>query len=137
MGEESAELGVVDLHAVVEIEAARFPQTKTLDEFDFGQQPSTTEPLMLELAKGQYIDSRENVVPTGSSGVGKTPLAIAPSSTRRARAPTSETLVNGSGGPQALPDPPTLGAAGCPRVSSTKPQRCLFKPAFTDISQRA
>ena len=59
------------------LKAARFPQTKTLDEFDFGQQPSTTEPLVLELAKGQYIDNRENVLLIGSSGVGKTNLAIA------------------------------------------------------------
>ena len=32
---------------------------------------------MLELAKGQYIDARENVLLIGSSGVGKTHLAIA------------------------------------------------------------
>ena len=48
-----------------------------LDGFDFGQQPSTTEPLVLELAKGQYIDNRENVLLIGSSGVGKTRRAIA------------------------------------------------------------
>ncbi|MEI6506341.1 MAG: ATP-binding protein, partial [Planctomycetota bacterium] len=42
------------------LKAARFPQTKTLDEFDFGQQPSINKPLVLELAKGQYIDNREN-----------------------------------------------------------------------------
>ena len=56
------------------LKAARFPQTKTLDEFDFGQQPSINKPLMLELAKGQYIDDRENVLLIGSSGVGKTHL---------------------------------------------------------------
>ena len=59
------------------LKAARFPQTKTLDEFDFGQQPSINKPLVLELAKGQYIDNRENVLLIGSSGVGKTHLAIA------------------------------------------------------------
>jgi DNA replication protein DnaC len=32
---------------------------------------------VLELAKGQYIDNRENVLLIGSSGVGKTHLAIA------------------------------------------------------------
>jgi len=57
--------------------AARFPQAKTLDEFDFSQQPSINKPLVLELAKGQYIDDRENVLLIGSSGVGKTHLAIA------------------------------------------------------------
>ena len=59
------------------LKAARFPQTKTLDEFDFAQQPSINKPLVLELAKGQYIDERENVLLIGSSGVGKTRLAIA------------------------------------------------------------
>ena len=59
------------------LKAARFPQTKTFDEFDFGQQPSINKPLVLELAKGQYIDNRENVLLIGSSGVGKTHLAIA------------------------------------------------------------
>jgi len=59
------------------LKAARFPQTKTLDAFDFGQQPSINKPLVLELAKGQYIDGRENVLLIGSSGVGKTHLAIA------------------------------------------------------------
>ena len=59
------------------LKAARFPQTKTLDEFYFGQQPSINKPLVLELAKGQYIDNRENVLLIGSSGVGKTHLAIA------------------------------------------------------------
>ena len=59
------------------LKAARFLQTKTLDEFDFGQQPSINKPLVLQLAKGQYIDERENVLLIGSSGVGKTHLAIA------------------------------------------------------------
>ena len=39
--------------------------------------PSINKPLVLELAKGQYIDERENVLLIGSSGVGKTHLAIA------------------------------------------------------------
>ena len=62
------------------LKAARFPQTKTLDEFDFGQQPSINKPLVLELAKGQYIDERENVLLIGSSGVGKTHLALSQAS---------------------------------------------------------
>ena len=40
----------------------------------------------------------------------------------------SETLVGGSDEPQALPNPPTLGATGYPRVDSTQPQRCTFRP---------
>ena len=58
-------------------DATHGPTPKTLDEFDFGQQPSINKPLVLELAKGQYIDNRENVLLIGSSGVGKTHLAIA------------------------------------------------------------
>ena len=59
------------------LKAARFPHTKILNEFDFSQQPSINKLLVLELAKGQYIDARENVLLIGSSGVGKTHLAIA------------------------------------------------------------
>jgi len=59
------------------LKVARLPQTKMLDEVDFAQQPSINKPLVLELAKGQYIDDRENVLLIGSSGVGKTHLAIA------------------------------------------------------------
>jgi DNA replication protein DnaC len=59
------------------LKAAKFPATKTLDEFDFRQQPSLNKPLVLELAKGQYLDAAENVLLIGASGVGKTHLAIA------------------------------------------------------------
>jgi DNA replication protein DnaC len=59
------------------LKAAKFPATKTLDEFDFRQQPSVNKPLVLELAKGQYLDAAENVLLIGASGVGKTHLAIA------------------------------------------------------------
>lgn len=59
------------------LKAAKFPATKTLEEFDFRQQPSINKPLVLELAKGQYLDAAENVLLIGASGVGKTHLAIA------------------------------------------------------------
>lgn len=59
------------------LKAAKFPATKTLEEFDFRQQSSLNKPLILELAKGQYLDAAENVLLIGSSGVGKTHLAIA------------------------------------------------------------
>jgi hypothetical protein len=116
------------------LKAARFPQTKTLDEFDFTQQPSINKPLVLELAKGQYIDNRENVLLIGSSGVGKTHLAIASRtvaifSRRRARGSASAMLVGGSDVPQALPAPPPFGATSYPRVDSKQPQHCTFRPA--------
>ncbi len=59
------------------LKAARFPTTKTLDEFDFDVQPSVNKRLVLELAKGDWIDQRENLLLVGASGTGKTHLATA------------------------------------------------------------
>ncbi|TWT90258.1 transposase [Pseudobythopirellula maris] len=59
------------------LKAARFPSSKTLDEFDFDARPSLNKPLVLELAKGDWIDKRENLLLVGPSGTGKTHLAIA------------------------------------------------------------
>jgi DNA replication protein DnaC len=43
------------------LKAARFPQTKTLDEFDFGQQPSTTE-LLFDVLSTAY--ERQSLIVT-------------------------------------------------------------------------
>ncbi|HIN15786.1 MAG TPA: ATP-binding protein [Dehalococcoidia bacterium] len=59
------------------LKAARFPSHKTLDEFDFKSRPSVNKPLVLELAKGEYLDRRENLLFVGPSGTGKTHLATA------------------------------------------------------------
>lgn len=59
------------------LKAAKFPAHKTLDEFDFEARSSINKPLVLELAKGDYIDKRENLLLIGASGTGKTHLAIA------------------------------------------------------------
>jgi DNA replication protein DnaC len=59
------------------VKAARFPVVKTLDTFDFGGQPSINQELVRELARGEYIDNRENVLFIGNSGTGKTHLATA------------------------------------------------------------
>ncbi|MCA9239608.1 MAG: IS21-like element helper ATPase IstB [Planctomycetales bacterium] len=59
------------------LKAARFPSAKTLDEFDFDARPSLNRPLVLELAKGDWIDKRENLLLVGPSGTGKTHVAIA------------------------------------------------------------
>jgi len=40
------------------LKMARFPAHKLLDEFDFGARPSINKPLVLELAKGEYLDKR-------------------------------------------------------------------------------
>ena len=59
------------------IHLARFPQTKSLDTFDFLAQPSINKSLVLELARGEWIDKRSNAIAVGSSGTGKTHVALA------------------------------------------------------------
>ena len=59
------------------VKAAKFPVLKTLDTFEFRAQPSINRELVLELARGDYIEARENVLLCGSSGTGKTHLATA------------------------------------------------------------
>jgi len=54
------------------IKQAKFPVLKTLDTFDFKAQPSLNEKLIRELASGDYIDRKENVLLVGNSGTGKT-----------------------------------------------------------------
>src|SRR5262249_58195357 len=48
---------------------------KTLGEFDFAARPSVNKPLVLDLARGDYLGRRENVLLVGPSGTGKTHLA--------------------------------------------------------------
>jgi DNA replication protein DnaC len=57
------------------LKAARFPAPKTLAEFDFTVRPSVNKPLILHLARGDYLSKRENVLLVGPSGTGKTHLA--------------------------------------------------------------
>ena len=59
------------------IKAAKFPVTKTLDTFDFPALPKLNKKLVLELARCEFLDRRENVLALGNSGTGKTHLALA------------------------------------------------------------
>jgi DNA replication protein DnaC len=59
------------------IKAAGFPTVKSFDTFDFAAIPSLNKVLALELARGEFIKRRENVLAVGNSGTGKTHLALA------------------------------------------------------------
>ena len=74
-----AELELIDRHQrMVErrIRAARFPAVKSLDTFDFLAIPSVNKALMMELARCEYVERRENVIAVGNSGTGKTHIAL-------------------------------------------------------------
>ena len=58
------------------LRAARFPTVKSLDSFDFTAIPSLNKLLVLELARGEYIAQRENVIALGNSGTGKTHIGL-------------------------------------------------------------
>jgi DNA replication protein DnaC len=58
------------------IRAAHFPTVKSLDGFDFAAIPSLNKALVLELARGEYVERRENVIALGNSGTGKTHIAL-------------------------------------------------------------
>ena len=59
------------------IKAAKFPVLKSLETFEFPAIPSLNKRLVLELARSEYLDRRENVLALGNSGTGKTHLALA------------------------------------------------------------
>lgn len=59
------------------IRMAKFPHTKSFDTFDFTAQPSLNKALVLELARGEWIEQRRNVIALGPSGTGKTHAALA------------------------------------------------------------
>ena len=58
------------------IKAARFPAVKSLDSFDFKAIPSLNKMRVLELARCEWIERRENVIALGPSGTGKTHIAL-------------------------------------------------------------
>ena len=60
-----AELGLIDRHqCMVErrIRAARFPAVKSLDTFDFPAIPSVNKALVMELARCEYVQRRDNII---------------------------------------------------------------------------
>ena len=74
-----SELELIDRHQrMVErrIRAARFPAVKSLDTLDFPAIPSLNKALVMELARCEYIQRRENIIAVGNSGTGKTHMAL-------------------------------------------------------------
>ena len=74
-----AELELIDRHQRMvqrRIRAARFSAVKSLDTFDFTAIPSVNKALVMELARCEYIQRRENVIAIDNSGTGKTHVAL-------------------------------------------------------------
>jgi DNA replication protein DnaC len=59
------------------IRAAKFPVVKSLDSFNFTAIPTLNKMLVTELARGEYILRRENIIALGNSGTGKSHVALA------------------------------------------------------------
>jgi DNA replication protein DnaC len=59
------------------LKAAKFPMLKTIEGFDFKQQPSISGAQVKELLNGDFLSRKENIVFLGESGTGKTHLATA------------------------------------------------------------
>jgi DNA replication protein DnaC len=76
------------------IAQARFPTLKTLDQYDFALMPQLNKPLVLDLARGHYLDAKENVLLVGQIGTGKALGVAACRQGARVRFLTAAGLVN-------------------------------------------
>ena len=61
----------------IQISVSAFPFEKTLEDFDFDFQPSINKVQLLDFQCLRFLDNKENILFFGSSGVGKTHLAVA------------------------------------------------------------
>jgi len=59
------------------IRQAKFDVVKSLDTFDFLAIPSLNKSLVLDLARCEFIERKENILALGNSGTGKTHIALA------------------------------------------------------------
>jgi DNA replication protein DnaC len=66
-----------DKRVALNLQFAKFPYLKRLEEFDFSAQPAIDRRLIEELATGRYLAEGRNLLFLGPPGVGKTHLAIA------------------------------------------------------------
>ena len=58
------------------IKAAKFPQIKTLDTFDFSWLKSINKAQIYELATGKFIEESRPIIAFGNPGTGKTHIAL-------------------------------------------------------------
>jgi hypothetical protein len=111
------------------IQEAHFPLLRTLDEFDFRATPGVNPTQVLELARGEYLEQRENVALIGGIGTGKPrpthyPYRLnvlsRPDGDRRGPASPAVRAHSASGGhhPEALPRPVLCGVDPSPRRAS-------------------
>jgi DNA replication protein DnaC len=63
--------------AMINLHISNFPYHKSVDDFDFAYQPSLSQSQILELTTLRFLETYENILFIGSSGVGKTHLATA------------------------------------------------------------
>lgn len=63
--------------SIANVKVAGFPFEKELEDFDFTFQPSINKNQIIDLSSLRFVENVENVLFLGSSGVGKTHLAIA------------------------------------------------------------
>lgn len=58
------------------IKDARFPLIKELADFDFSMVPTLNKAMLLDLARGEYLQNKETLIFMGNPGLGKTHLSI-------------------------------------------------------------
>lgn len=66
-----------DRASKVQVKIAAFPFEKEIKDFDFNYQSSINKKQILDLETLRFIENKENILFVGSSGVGKTHLAVA------------------------------------------------------------
>jgi DNA replication protein DnaC len=62
--------------AKIQISVSAFPFEKELADFDFDYQPSVNKKQIYDLSTLRFIENKENILFFGTSGVGKTHLAV-------------------------------------------------------------
>ena len=109
------------------IRMAKFPAVKSLDSFDFKAMPSLNKMMVLELARCEYIERRENVIALGNSGTGKTqPSASVGGCQRR----LYHVWSSSSSQREAVAVPEAVLAMSSASCRLAKPPSCCSKPTL-------